>query len=35
VPPEIDGMIDADTALPIPAGPVAPPDVSTAAIPEG
>ena len=34
VPPEIDGMTDADAAQPIPAGPVTLPDPTTAAIPD-
>lgn len=34
VPPTIDGMLDADSALPIPAGPVTLPDPATAVVPD-
>ncbi len=34
IPPVIDGMTDADTAVPIPAGPVTLPDPTTAAVPD-
>ncbi len=35
VPPVIDGLAQADSALPVPAGPVTLPDPSTAVVPEG
>ena len=35
VPPTIDGLVDPDTVLPQPAGPVVLPDPTTAAVPEG
>lgn len=34
VPPVIDGMVDADVAVPIPAGPVTLPDPATAVVPD-
>jgi len=34
VPPGIDGMVDADSAAPVPAGPVQPSDPSAAAVPD-